>query len=88
MWALPSMKNSWGCIILAVMPGVFLPMNLNGSGSSTPAYAFMGQAILGYQKSWGIFSLFVQARYAYVMIDKKNSLMSVGGEVGFGLNAW
>jgi hypothetical protein len=47
----------------------------------------MGQALLGYQKSWGVFSLFVQARYMYVLYEK-DALMSVAGEVGFGLNAW
>jgi hypothetical protein len=93
MWAFPSMKNSWGCIVLALMPGVSLlrahlagPFSM-GTASSPPAYTFMGQAILGYQKSWGVFSLFVQARYMYVLY-KGDDLMSVAGEVGFGLNAW
>ena len=58
MWALPSMKNSWGCFVLAVLPGVsMLRAHLSGPYSfnaySPPAYAFTGQAIFGYQKSWG-----------------------------------
>lgn len=92
MWALPSMKNSWGCFVLALLPGVsFLKADLSGSFSlgSTSAqdYAFTGQAIFGYQKSWGIFSLFVQARYLY-MLQRGDDLMSIAGEVGFGFNAW
>lgn len=93
MWALPSMKNSWGCFVLALLPGVsFLRADLSGgplSFGSTSAqdYAFMGQAIFGYQKSWGVFSLFVQARYLYVL-QRGDDLMSVAGEVGFGFNAW
>lgn len=93
MWALPSMKNSWGCFILALMPGIsFLKTDLSSGpfgfgGASAQDYALTGQAIFGYQKSWGIFSLFVQARYMYVMY-RGGDLMSVAGEVGFGFNAW
>ncbi len=92
MWALPSMKNRWGCFILALMPGVsFLRADLSGpfsmGGATAQDYAFMGQAIFGYQKSWGVFSLFVQARYMYVM-QRGDDLMSIAGEVGFGFNAW
>lgn len=111
MWAFPSMKNSWGCIVLALMPGIsFLKahrggqsgalMNpiiqhgqyveillVDGSGTRSAPFSFMGQAILGYQKSWGIFSLFVNARYTYVL-HRGDDIMSIAGEVGFGLNAW
>jgi hypothetical protein len=93
MWAFPSMKNSWGCIILALIPGAsFMTAKINrsyfGSGGGK-AYDvnFAGQAILGYQKSFGVFSIFLHARYLYIM-GKGANYMSVGGEAGFGFNAW
>jgi hypothetical protein len=94
MWAFPSMKNSWGCITLALMPGAsFMNTKLSssyfggGGSSGYNAINFAGQAILGYQKSWGVFSLFVQARGLYIMA-KGADYFSVGGELGFGFNAW
>jgi hypothetical protein len=93
MWALPSMKNSWGCFVLALVPGVsFLRADLSSGpfsfgGAGAQDYTFMGQAIFGYQKSWGVFSLFVQARYLYMM-QPGDDLMSIAGEAGFGFNAW
>ena len=75
-------------------PGVSLlrahltgPFSLGTERLDRAAYTFMGQAIFGYQKSWGVFSLFIQARYMYVLYER-DALMSIAGEVGFGFNAW
>jgi hypothetical protein len=93
MWALPSMKNSWGCFIIALLPGASLiEAKLNksyfGIGvGKTSGINFTGQAIFGYQKSWGVFSLFLQARYMYIM-GVNYYFDTIGGEFGFGFNAW
>lgn len=93
MWALPSMKNSWGCFIIALIPGAtYLKMKVPGvfpgfgSGTSS-GVNFAGQALFGYQKSWGVFSLFVQARYMYIHASG-SYFHTIGGEAGFGFNAW
>jgi hypothetical protein len=93
MWAFPSMKNSWGCFILALMPGAsYLQAKVNSTffgfdGGKTSGFNFSAQAIFGYQKSFGVFSMFIQARYMYVMGDH-SYFHSVAGDCGFGFNAW
>jgi hypothetical protein len=93
MWALPSMKNSWGCIIIALIPGAtYLKARLSDpffgfGGSSSTGFNFAGQALFGYQKSWGVFSIFIQARYMYILASG-SYFHSIGGEAGFGFNAW
>jgi hypothetical protein len=93
MWALPSMKNSWGCFIIALLPGAsYIEAKINksyfGIGvGTTSGFNFTGQAIFGYQKSWGVFSLFLQARYMYIM-GSNYYFHTIGGELGFGFNAW
>lgn len=93
MWAFPSMKNSWGCIILALVPGAsYLKAKIGGTsilgiGGSSKGFNFTGQAILGYQKSFGVFSIFIQARYMYIH-GSSSYFHSIGGECGFGFNAW
>lgn len=87
MWALPSMLSRGGCFIFALMPGVAIfetgndPLDL-----SSKVFKLSAQAIAGYQKSWGAFSIFLQARYLYVH-DKNILFHSIGGEFGFGFNA-
>jgi len=93
MWALPSMKNSWGCFIIALLPGAsYIEAKINksyfGIGvGKTSGFNFTGQAIFGYQKSWDVFSLFLQARYMYIM-GSGYYFDTIGGELGFGFNAW
>jgi hypothetical protein len=93
MWALPSMKNSWGCFIIALLPGAsYIEAKISksyfGIGvGKTSGFNFTGQAIFGYQKSWGVFSLFLQARYMYIM-GSGYYFDTIGGELGFGFNAW
>ena len=93
MWALPSMKNSWGCFIIALVPGAsYIEAKISrsyfGIGvGKTSGFNFTGQAIFGYQKSWGVFSLFLQARYMYIM-GSSYYFHTIGGEAGFGFNAW
>jgi hypothetical protein len=93
MWAFPSMKNSWGCFVLALLPGAsYIEAKISksyfgiGVGKSG-GFNFTGQAIFGYQKSFGIFSLFLQARYMYIM-GRNYYFDTIGGELGFGFNAW
>ncbi len=93
MWALPSMKNSWGCFIIALIPAAtYLEVNVPGSfpgfgGSKASGINFAGQALFGYQKSWGVFSIFIQARYMYIHASG-SYFHSIAGEAGFGFNAW
>ncbi|MBN2160673.1 MAG: hypothetical protein JW807_14890 [Spirochaetes bacterium] len=94
MWAWPSMKNSWGCFTLGLLPGASYV--ITRIRSSIPAQGdlkgrsinFTPQAIFGYQKSWGVFSLFVQARGMYIMGYSGWDHLSVGAEAGIGFNAW
>jgi len=79
MWAFPSMKNRWGCFILAFLPGA--------STFRKGSYYFCGQALFGYQISFGAFSLFVQTRYQYLPTGGY-TLHAVGEEIGFGCNLW
>jgi len=93
MWALPSMKNRWGCFIIALLPGAtYMTAKTSGSfpgmgGGSSTGFNFAGQALFGYQKSWGLFSIFIQARYMYIHATG-SYFHSIGGEAGFGFNAW
>ena len=93
MWAFPSMKNSWGCFILALMPGgSYLQARassgfLGMDGGTSSGLNFSAQAIFGYQKSFGVFSMFLQARYMYIT-GNHSYFHSVAGECGFGFNAW
>ncbi len=92
MWAIPSMKNRRGCFIFALMPGAsYLKTRSGGAflgGTGTPwTINFAGQAIAGYQKSFGPVSIFLHARYLHVF-GKGSNFFSVGGEAGIGFNAW
>lgn len=93
MWALPTMKNSWGCFIIALLPGAtYLEVKISDSffsfgSNAAKGFNFAGQALFGYQKSWGVFSIFVQARYMYILASR-SYFHSIGGEAGFGFNAW
>jgi hypothetical protein len=92
MWAFPSMKNRWGCFILALIPGAsYLEAKagspLSGGSGRSRGFNFAAQGIFGYQKSFGVFSMFIQGRYMYIM-GKHSYFHSVAGECGFGFNAW
>ncbi len=93
MWAFPSMKNSWGCFVLALIPGAsYLEARVSKSflgigGGKSRGLNFSAQSIFGYQKSFGVFSMFIQARYMYIT-GKDSYFHSVAGECGFGFNAW
>ncbi|OHD66318.1 MAG: hypothetical protein A2176_07475 [Spirochaetes bacterium RBG_13_51_14] len=94
MWAFPSMKNSWGCFFLALLPGATLiEVKINPSyfsiGEKSRGIYFAGQALFGYQKSFGVFSIFLNARYLFIQnLSSRAYFHSVGGEFGFGFNAW
>ena len=92
MWAFPSMKNRGGCFIIALMPGV----SILRAGTHSPfagrfvrcgGTRFAGQAIAGYQKSFGPMSFFILGRYLHIPGNKKG-LMAAGAEAGIGINAW
>lgn len=92
MWAFPSMKNSWGCFILALIPGASylearVRSSIPGGSGGSHGFNFTAQGIFGYQKSFGVFSMFIQARYMYIM-GTHSYFHSVAGECGFGFNAW
>lgn len=92
IWAIPSMNTRGGCFILALMPGAsFLRAKSGGSffGGSVSAggVKLAGQAILGYQKSFGPVSLFINARYLHIF-GKSSHFIRLGGEAGIGFNAW
>ncbi len=92
MWAFPSIKNSWGCFILALVPGASyleakVRSSIPGGSGGSRGFNFAAQGIFGYQKSFGVFSMFIQARYMYIM-GKHSYFHSVAGECGFGFNAW
>ena len=82
-----------GCIILALVPGAsYLEVKVSSTflgigGKTSRGFNFSAQAILGYQKSFGVFSMFIQARYMYIK-GMQSYFHSVAGECGFGFNAW
>ncbi|MBN2077346.1 MAG: hypothetical protein JW838_00175 [Spirochaetes bacterium] len=92
IWALPSMKNRRGCFIIALMPGVSI-LKAGSHGAFAGGYVrsggtrFVGQAIAGYQKSFGPISFFILGRYLYIPGNKKG-LMAAGAEAGIGFNVW
>ncbi len=92
MWAFPSMKNRRGCFIIALMPGVSI-LKAGSHGAFAGGYVrsggtrFVGQAIAGYQKSFGPISFFILGRYLYIPGNRKG-LMAAGAEAGMGINAW
>lgn len=92
IWALPSMKNRRGCFIIALMPGVSI-LKAGSHGAFAGGYVrsggirFVGQAIAGYQKSFGPFSLFILGRYLHIPGNKKG-LIAAGAEAGIGFNVW
>lgn len=90
MWTFPSMKNHGGCFVFALMPGAaYIEMKAGGLYNNVTghSYKFIGQAIAGYQVSFGVFSMFLHARYLYIH-DPNKSFHSIGGEFGFGFNLW
>jgi hypothetical protein len=88
MWAMPSMNNRGGCFVFAIMPGVsWLDIKNSQAGKRAKSLTFSGSAIAGYQVSFGVFSMFIHARYEYIY-DSSVPFHSIGGECGFGFNAW
>jgi hypothetical protein len=88
MWTMPSMKNRGGCFVLAMMPGIsYLDIKNGSADKHAKSLTLTAQAIMGYQVSFGVFSMFFHARYIYIY-DRNIFFHSIGGELGFGFNAW
>jgi hypothetical protein len=88
MWAIPSLKSPGGCMVFAIMPGVsYLHYKTSEYSSALKGYFLNIQSILGYQISFGVFSMFIHARYRYTYGVKSFSHL-LGAEAGFGFNAW
>jgi hypothetical protein len=88
MWAMPSMNNKGGCFVFAVMPGAsMIEIKNSYAGKRARSLTFTGNALAGYQVSFGVFSMFLHARYLYIY-DQDVLFHSIGGECGFGFNAW
>lgn len=88
IWAFPSMNNSWGNIVLALMPGMsFIDIERVNSNYSVTSNTFSSQIILGYQYSFGVVVLFIHSKYLYIY-DKDVLFHSIGFEAGVGFNAW
>lgn len=87
-WALPSMKNSWGNCFLALLPGIaILDIEKGSNRYKGRSVTFTAQAILGYQYSWKLVTLFLHFRYLY-FYDRDVVFNGIGGELGIGFNAW
>ena len=88
IWTFPSLNSSWGCVVLAVLPGAsYLHFKTSNYSGAHNGFFFNAQSILGYQKSFGLFSLFINARYIFT--PKARSFRnSLGLEAGFGYHAW
>ena len=88
MWAFPSIKSKTGCAVFALMPGVaILEIANNKSGNKMRSNTLSAQALLGYQYSIGVFSVFFHLRYLYVY-DKDVMFHAAGAEFGIGFHAW
>jgi hypothetical protein len=88
IWTFPSLNSSWGCVVVAVLPGAsYLHFKTSLNSGAHSGFFFNAQSILGYQKSFGLFSLFINARYVFT--PKARSFRnSLGLEAGFGYHAW
>jgi hypothetical protein len=88
IWEMRTIKNSNGCLVFAVIPGIsFLNIENSNAAKSVKSNTFTGSGILGYMLTKGDFSIFLQMRYMYVY-DKSVSLYTIGGEIGFGYRLW
>ncbi len=88
IWALPSMKNSWGNFVLILLPGMsFLYIEKVNNNYKLTSNTFTAQAVFGYQYSYKAITVFIHARYLYIY-DKDVLYQSVGGEFGIGFNCW
>jgi len=88
MWALPSLTNSWGCFVLAALPGAGY-FDIINKDTSTRSRNFHITAIglFGYEYSFKVISLFVHLRYMYIY-DQNVMFHAVGGSMGFSCRLW
>lgn len=87
-WALPSMKNSWGNLYLALLPGIaFIDIEKVKSDYKARSTTVTAEALFGYQYSIGVFSVFIHVKYLYIY-DKDVLFNTLGFEAGIGFNAW
>ncbi len=88
MWAFPSLKSQGGCMVFAILPGVsYFHYKTSEYSSALRGYFLNVQSIIGYQISFGVFSMFIHARYRYTYGVKSFSHL-LGAEAGFGFHAW
>jgi hypothetical protein len=88
MWAFPSLTSSWGCIVLAALPGAgyFDIVNKDTSSRSTN-FHFSAIGLIGYEYSFNVISLFIHIRYMYIY-DQNVAFHAVGGSMGFSCRLW
>lgn len=91
LWMLPVMDGNRGNILFGLFAGISI-LDIEKDRETSEDYearsnTFTGQSILGFQYTFGDFSLFINARYIYIY-DKDVLFSSAGGEFGAGYRVW
>lgn len=88
MWAFPSPENSWGCVVVAALPGAgyYYIINDDSEARSTD-FHFSCAGIVGYEYSFKIVALFIHFRYIYIL-DQDIAFNGIGGSAGVTFRLW
>lgn len=88
IWALPSLDNTWGAIVIAALPGAGYYHIINeDSSSKRKGVHFSCAGIVGYEYSFKIIALFIHFRYIYIL-DKDIAFNGIGGAAGITFRLW
>jgi hypothetical protein len=88
MWTIPSIENSWGCVVLAWLPGIGYLEAVNKTARAKSAGThFMFTLFAGYEYSVSMVSVFAHFRYTYIM-DSAVPLNGIGGDLGVAFKLW
>ncbi|MBN2159175.1 MAG: hypothetical protein JW807_07250 [Spirochaetes bacterium] len=88
LWALPSLDNSWGCVVLAALPGAgYYYITNDDSASRSNDFHFTCAGIVGYEYSFKVVSLFIHFRYIYIL-DQDIAFNGIGGSAGIAFRLW
>jgi len=82
LWRVELAHGRWGDLLVAGLAGLSI-LRIKGTSLSESTETFTANALMGYQYRFGAFSFFINGRLGYYF-DKRESLIGVGGSVGFG----
>ena len=88
MWAFPSLINSWGSLIVCVLPGgMYLDVKNREAGKTASTITLSTVGLLGYEYQFKVFALQIHFRYTYIY-DAQVAFHGVGASVGFAFKLW